>query len=88
MQVSQETPTVFTVINGWNLRGLPVEEPDRLMHLGARDAHGRSGVSYLDFLDCERGQSLECVASAASLAAVTGRVKVPTMGDFPFAHLA
>jgi len=25
---------------------------------------------------------------AASLAAVTGRVKVPTMGGFPFAHLA
>jgi hypothetical protein len=25
---------------------------------------------------------------AASLAAVTSRVKVPTMGDFPFAHLA
>ena len=25
---------------------------------------------------------------AASLAAVTGRVKVPMVGDFPFAHLA
>jgi hypothetical protein len=25
---------------------------------------------------------------AASLAAVTCRVKVPMMGDFPFAHLA
>jgi hypothetical protein len=25
---------------------------------------------------------------AASLPVVTGRVKVPTMGDFPFAHLA
>ena len=25
---------------------------------------------------------------AASLAAVTGWVQVPTMGDFPFAHLA
>jgi len=26
--------TVFTVINGWNLRDLPVDEPGRLMHLG------------------------------------------------------
>ena len=25
---------------------------------------------------------------AASLPVVTGRVEVPTMGDFPFAHLA
>ena len=42
--------TVFTVINGWNLRDLPVDEPDRLMHLGTRDAQGRvRGVSYLRF---------------------------------------
>jgi len=27
------------------------------------------------------------VSRAASLAADTGRVQVPTMGDFPFAHL-
>ena len=25
--------TVFTVINGWNLRDLPMDEPGRLMHL-------------------------------------------------------
>lgn len=43
---------VFTMINGWNLQQLPVEEPDRIVHLGSRDAQGRSrGVSYLDFLD-------------------------------------
>ena len=48
--------TVFTVINGWNLRDLPVDEPGRLMHLGTRDAHGRTrGVSYLDFLDWRHG---------------------------------
>jgi putative ABC transport system permease protein len=48
--------TVFTVINSWNLRDLPVDEPDRLMHLGTRDAQGRlRGVSYLDFLDWRDG---------------------------------
>ena len=48
--------TVFTVINGWNLRDLPVDEPGRLMHLGTRDAQGRTrGVSYLDFLDWRDG---------------------------------
>jgi hypothetical protein len=48
--------TVFTIINGWNLRDLPVDEPHRLMHLGTRDAQGRPrGVSYLDFLDWRDG---------------------------------
>jgi predicted permease len=48
--------TVFTVINGWNLRDLPVDEPSRLMHLGTRDAQGRTrGVSYLDFLEWRDG---------------------------------
>jgi putative ABC transport system permease protein len=48
--------TVFTVINGWNLRDLPVDEPGRLMHLSTRDAQGRQrGVSYPDFLDWQGG---------------------------------
>jgi predicted permease len=48
--------TVFTVINSWNLRDLPVAESRRLMHLGTRDAQGRlRGVSYLDFLDWRAG---------------------------------
>jgi predicted permease len=48
--------TVFTVINGWNLRDLPVDEPDRIMHLGTLDAQGRTGgVSYLDFVDWRVG---------------------------------
>lgn len=48
--------TVFTVINGWNLRDLPVDEPGRVMHLGTRDAQGRTrGVSYLDFRDWRDG---------------------------------
>jgi predicted permease len=48
--------TVFTVINGWNLRDLPVDDPARVMHLGTRDAQGRNrGVSYLDFRDWRAG---------------------------------
>ena len=50
--------TVFTVISGWNLRDLPVDEPGRLMHLGTRDAQGRArGVSYPDFLDWRAGSA-------------------------------
>jgi putative ABC transport system permease protein len=48
--------TVFTVINGWNLRDLPVDEAGRVMYLGTRDAQGRArGVSYLDFVDWRVG---------------------------------
>ena len=37
----------------------------------------------------ERGQNRKIgLCSAASLATVIGQVRVPTMGDFPFAHLA
>ena len=32
--------TVFTVINGWNFSELPVDDPDRVMYLGTRDARG------------------------------------------------
>jgi hypothetical protein len=39
--------------------------------------------------ECDAGLRLPLalLCCAASLAAVTGRVRVPTMGDFPFAHL-
>lgn len=44
--------TVFTIVNGLLLRGLPVPESDRVLYLGTRDARGRDGgVSHLDFAD-------------------------------------
>src|SRR5579871_2359154 len=44
--------TVFTLVNAVLLRGLPFNDPDRIVALGMTDAKGRqTGVSRLDFLD-------------------------------------
>jgi predicted permease len=44
--------TVFTFVNAVLIRGLPINEPDRVMVVGTRDARGRDGsMSYLDFTD-------------------------------------
>ena len=44
--------TAFAVYNAVLVRGLPVDDPERIMALATRDADGREqGVSYLDFQD-------------------------------------
>ena len=35
--------TVFTFVNAVLIRGLPFDEPDRIVSLGTRDARGRDG---------------------------------------------
>ena len=46
------TGAAFTVYNAVLVRGLPVDDPERIMTLGTRDAAGNEqGVSYLDFQD-------------------------------------
>src|ERR671915_437469 len=43
---------VFTLVNAVLLRGLPVENPDRIMWVDSRDQQGRGrGVSFQDFED-------------------------------------
>ena len=45
--------TMFTIVNAM-IRGLPIDGPERIMSIHARDGAGRwrgFGVSYLDFLD-------------------------------------
>ncbi|MBZ5559188.1 MAG: ABC transporter permease [Acidobacteriia bacterium] len=43
---------VFTFVNAVLLRGLPFDDPDRIVSIGSLDARGRNlGVSRLDFLD-------------------------------------
>ena len=45
--------TMFTIVNAM-IRGLPIDRPERIMSIHARDGAGRwrgFGVSYLDFLD-------------------------------------
>lgn len=44
--------TVFTFVNAILLRGLPFDQPDRIVSLTTEDARGRTlGVSRLDFAD-------------------------------------
>ena len=44
--------TVFTFVNAVLIRGLPFDDPDRIMSVGTRDARDRDrGLSYLDFQD-------------------------------------
>ena len=62
------TSMMFTIINGYNLKGLPVDDPERLLHLGTRDSAGRQhGVSYPDYQDWRGASrsfaSLEAFAS-------------------------
>jgi predicted permease len=48
--------TVFTFVNAVLIRGLPFDDPDRIMALGTRDARNRDrGVSYLEFQDWREG---------------------------------
>jgi len=44
--------TVFTFVNAVLIRGLPFDDPDRIMAVGTRDARNRDrGMSYPDFED-------------------------------------
>src|SRR5471030_537956 len=44
--------TVFTFVNAVLIRGLPFNDPDRILIVGSSDARGRDrGVSYPDFED-------------------------------------
>src|SRR5947209_15199761 len=44
--------TVFTFVNAVLIRGLPFDEPNRIMSVGVKDARDRDrGLSYLEFLD-------------------------------------
>jgi putative ABC transport system permease protein len=61
------TSMMFTIINGYNLRGLPVDDPERLLYLGTRDAASRqSGVSYPDYQDWRASRSFAALEAFAS----------------------
>ncbi len=47
---------VFTFVNAVLIRGLPFDDPDRIMSIGGTDARGRPiGISRLDFADIREG---------------------------------
>jgi putative ABC transport system permease protein len=75
---------VFTIVNGWNLQDLPVDDPDRIMYLATRDAQGRDrGVSYLDFLDWQKASR-----AFTGLAAYAGASMNVAVDGHPAEHLA
>src|SRR5882762_10075247 len=48
--------TVFTFVNAVLIRGLPFNDPERIMSIATRDARDRDReASYLDFVDWRRG---------------------------------
>src|SRR5712671_129602 len=48
--------TVFTLVNAVLIRGLPFDNPDRIISIAMTDARGRPmGVSRLDFNDWREG---------------------------------
>ena len=50
------TSTGFTVYDAMLRRGLPVDDPHRIVALTMRDANGRQqGISHLDFVDLRAG---------------------------------
>ena len=73
--------TVFTFVNAVLIRGLPIDEPDRVMAIGSFDPvrNREMGVSYLDFRDWR-----EATRTFESLAAYTGTpANVSDEGQLP-----
>ena len=78
--------TVFTLVNAVLLRGLPFEEPARIMSLGTETPRGQSGVSFEDFKDWrDRSRSFsEITAMLGSNVNVSDTDHVPEQyrGDY------
>jgi putative ABC transport system permease protein len=65
--------TMFTIVNAM-IRGLPIDAPERIMAINARDGAGRwrgFGVSYLDFRDFQAATKTFAGLAAFSQATVT-----------------
>ena len=65
--------TMFTIVNAM-IRGLPIDSPERILSIHARDGAGRwrgLGVSYLDFRDFQAGASTFSGLAAFSQSSVT-----------------
>jgi len=70
--------TVFTVVNGMTLRGLPVPNPHRVVSVGSIDAAGRElGASFLDFEDWRVAKTVALAAYSGSAMNVTETGKAP-----------
>src|SRR4029077_19424642 len=68
------TSTMFTIVNAMT-RGLPIDQPGRIMSITARDGAGRQlGASFLEFEDWRAATKTFSSLAAFSLA-------TPTLGD-------
>ena len=60
------TSMMVTIINGYNLRGLPGDDPERVLHLATRDQSGRDrGVSYPEYQQWRPARSFSSMAAFA-----------------------
>ena len=85
--------TMFTVVNAM-IRGLPVDGPDRIMSIDARDGAGRwrgLGASYLDFQDFRSGSRTFSALAAFSQTTATlgdeGRSSQRMTGSYVSANM-
>lgn len=65
--------TMFTIVNAM-IRGLPIDSPERIMSIHARDGAGRwrgFGVSYLDFMDFQAATKTFAGLGAFSQSTIT-----------------
>ena len=65
--------TMFTIVNAM-IRGLPIDSPERIMSIHARDGAGRwrgFGVSYLDFRDFQAATKTFSGLAAFSQSTIT-----------------
>ena len=68
--------TLFTIVNAYCIRGLPIDRPDRVVSIGLRDARDRDrGVSLADFDDIRASVSSFAGIAAFSSAAVAVRAE-------------
>ncbi len=84
--------TMFTIVNAM-IRGLPIDAPERILSVHARDGAGRwrgFGVSYLDFRDFQTATRTFSGLAAFSQSAMTlgddGRAAEPASGAFVSAN--
>jgi len=73
---------VFTLVNAVLLRGLPFDQPDRIVSIAGTDARGRpTGVSRLDFLDWSENN--RAFAGLTLIVATSLNVSDPEEGGRP-----
>jgi predicted permease len=66
------TNTFFILTNAIVIRGLPIDDPDRVLIMRVRDAAGRNlGMSYQDFRDVRAGTKSFASVGAFTLAPIT-----------------